>query len=492
MANESIVSATYARACYGDTPTKGQCGIYPVPSLKWTSENNVTCPFPKSTACWGGETAAFKMTTEKLDSHIHLGINAPESRRIQYRKETTCSPLVQQRSRLNGTSGVPGMGNDGDVLLEYEYGSVGNVTTYSYRYNIHSYVDNFGWVTWSLASTAPHKPDAGWNPIPALQTPDADLSIVFVAANSIRFAESCDDPVFGAHYTDENIYPRYATDEYVTPIACTETYEVCNPKNNKCSGLVGSLQLMDASKPLSLNAVQSGVTGRIALASQLTSIYTQTYTRMTGALRASETAAGLTQLPLPANQWEIEVSSWFDTGLARLQNELQSYATGPTNITPGSKLWQPADAVSHAMCYAQLVNDDGRTTSFSLFGLVVIFAVGGVIIGTSLVLEAIVGWIQSAVHKGEYKKLNWLLDDKLQLQRMLLEGVGHGTWEGAMSFPTTTCKKEFGGWGEIDIQHPTLIPKSAGSGSPWVGSQETVPNIYGVKSSNAFVREVPP
>ncbi len=159
-------------------------------------------------------------------------------------------------------------------------------------------------------------------------------------------------------------------------------------------------------------------------------------------------------------------------------------------MVPGSRLLKPDDAVSVAMCQAQMVNDDGTTTSFSSFGLIIIFVVGGLIVLTSWTLDTTVGALQSMLKKGEYKKLNWLLDDKLQLQTMLLEGVGLGTWEGAIGFPTTTQKERFGGWRDIDVQHPTLIPRSAGIRSPWAGSQESIPNLVGKKSTDVFVREI--
>jgi hypothetical protein len=306
----------------------------------------------------------------------------------------------------------------------------------------------------------------------------------------MRYVEQCDDPVFGAHYIDNNTAPRYATDEYVVPIACSETYQICNPNNGRCTPFVGILQIINATESLGIDFVQVGETTRLAMAAQLTSVQVQIYTRMSGALRAEETAAGLTQMALPANQWQIEASSWFEAGLSRLQHEIQEYATGPTNIVPGSRLWSPSDSVSLAMCNAQMINDNGSTTSFSVLGLIVIFAIGGAIILTSFVLETAVGLMQGALQKGEYKKLNWVLDDKLQLQRMLLEGVGLGTWMGATSFPVTTQKEQFGGWADIDIQHPTLIPKSAGTRSPWAGSHEVIPNDKGTKSTDVFVREV--
>ena len=488
MANESIVSSTYAKACYGSNPVKASCQTFPVPALQWTAEANATCPFDDR-LCLLGENAAYKMTSEKIDTHIHLGINAPTKRRLQFTKETTCSPLAQQRQPKEGAD-APGLGAAGDTLLDYFYGGIGSVTNHTYRYNTHSYLDNFGWVTLSLMSLAPHEYGNGWNPITELQTEKADVSIIFIAANSVRFLQMCDDPVFGAHYIDNGTAPKYATDEYVVPIACSEAYQICNPTTDECTPFVGSMQLINATQSLGLDIVQAGETNRLAMAALLTNMEVQTYTRRAGALRAEETTAALIQFPLPNNQWQIEAASWFETGLARLQHEIQSYATGPTNLVPGSRLLKPGDAVSATMCQAQMVKDDGSTTSFSILGLVLIFVVGGMIILTSWTLDTIVGWLQSRLKKGEYKKLNWLLDDKLKLQRMLLEGVGLGIWEGAMGFPTTMSRDRFGGWRDIDVRHPTLIPKSAGTNSPWAGSQEVIPNHEGKKSNEVFVREV--
>jgi hypothetical protein len=199
MANESIVSSTYARACYGGNAAPGQCGTFPVPSLPYTVKADASCPFDPKVCI--GQDSAYQMTTKMLDSHKDLGINAPEKYRVQVQKQTTCSPLVQAREPVNGSSGVPGMGQNGDTLLDYHYGSVGNgeelITNYSYRYNTHSYIDNYPWSAWSFSSLAPHAPGAGWNPVKQLAMEETDATIVFIAANSVRYLEQCDDPVFG-------------------------------------------------------------------------------------------------------------------------------------------------------------------------------------------------------------------------------------------------------------------------------------------------------
>ncbi len=127
-------------------------------------------------------------------------------------------------------------------------------------------------MTWSFLSLAPHTPGNSYNPIPELQNAQADVAIIFIAANSVRFSKQCDDPVFGAHYIDNAAAPMYATDEYVVPVACKETYQICNPTNDKCTSFVGSMQLINATTPLGLDVVQVGETNRLAMAAMLTSM----------------------------------------------------------------------------------------------------------------------------------------------------------------------------------------------------------------------------
>jgi hypothetical protein len=158
---------------------------------------------------------------------------------------------------------------------------------------------------------------------------------------------------------------------------------------------------------------------RIFLLAPFTSIYETVYPRKDAALRAQETVTDLQQAPLPNDQWVIEVSNWFNNGLARLQRGIVEYATGPTNVIPGLTVYVPNDAVSKAMCYSQKIADPQGTISFSMLGVAIILTVGGFIIATSLVLDTVVGWLQSRFKNGEYARLNWILDDKLQLQRLV-------------------------------------------------------------------------
>ena len=497
MANDSLVSATYARACYGGTPNKLQCQNFPVQNIPWTAKQNAPCPFD-SGVCG---TASFQMTTGRIDSYADLGINLPPSERVQLIKDTTCAPLTQSRDHINGSSAPGGYGVDGDTIIRYQYGTIGQPDTgdfqnWTWLYNTHTSLDQIPFSTWSLMSEAPHTKLTGWNPSKKLIRTDADVSIIFIAGNSMTFLETCEDPVFGANYEVRGtVQVYYQPDEWAVPIACAERYKICNPQNDQCTEWSGIEGLLNATDLIGVSDAQANVTGRMVMAAQYSPAHFQTMTRGASALRALESASGLVLQTLPSNQWEIEVSSWFDTGLSRLQHLIQDFAVGTTNVAKGSVLQRPSemqDKTSEKMCHNQLIRDSAGSASFSILGLVIIFVVGGFVIVTSLALDTIVGWVQERLKKGMHKKLSWQLDDKLQQQRMLLEAVGLGSWEGARGFPTTIKPAEFGGYDSFDTEHPAMKMSSAQSANPlWVQPQTNmVPNKDGSKSTDVFVREV--
>jgi hypothetical protein len=427
--NDTFLAANYARACYGGSPDRLQCNVYPAQSLPYSVDHNATCPF-KGGTCLYSDTAAFRMDTGLIDSHTDLGINAPTHERVQIRKVTTCAPLHVRNFTTVLTGNQTDMVMPDDYFWEIQYGNIfaaGTIATnYTFSFNPHAVMDNFGYSISAEEASAQY-PENAWSPIPALNRTDADIGIVMINPNSIRFVAPNNDPVFGARqmasYTDSQgqTHSWYLPEYYVSIIACAEQYQICNPLNGACSPLVGALPLMRRSlaPDVGLNAVQQIIMERIYMILQFTSVYQTVNPRKGSALRAQEKVTQLNQAPIPDNQWMLEVSYWFEAGLARLQRGIVEYATGPTEIIPGIRIYLADDAVSKAMCYSQKILDSQGTISFSVLGVAIILSVGGFIILTSLLLDTIVGFIQRTFNKGQHARLNWILDDKLQLQRMV-------------------------------------------------------------------------
>jgi hypothetical protein len=430
LTNDTILAANYARACYGGSPDRLQCNVYPAQSVPYVIDHNATCPFEDGT-CVYGNTAAFRMDTNLIDSHFDLGINAPTHERVQTRMVTTCAPLHVKNFTTILTGNETSQAMPGDYFWELQYGNMSTntasiTTNFTFSYNPHAILDNFGYSISAAEAFAQFSGNA-WVPIPALNRTDADISIIMITPNSMRFVAPNNDPVFGAHemssyldYQGRN-HSWYSPQYYVSIIACAEQYQICNPLNATCTPLVGSMTLLRQSlaPEVGLNVVQQSIMDRISTVLMYTSIYQTVYPRKDAALRAQETVTDLQQAPIPDNQWMIEVGHWFEVGLARLQRGIVEYATGPTNIIPGLSAYLPNDLVSKAMCYSQKITDPQGTISFSVLGVAIILSVGGFIIATSLILDTIVGFIQRLFDRGQHARLNWILDDKLQLQRMV-------------------------------------------------------------------------
>ncbi len=114
------------------------------------------------------------------------------------------------------------------------------------------------------------------------------------------------------------------------------------------------------------------------------------------------------------------------------------------------------------MCEAQKVTLEGNTVSFSVLGVAIILILGAVIIITHLTLEPTVDWFQRRMKYGEYKRVRWVMDDKMQIQRMAFEEAGMGgTWINLNGSVPVTQERDvvFGDLRDVDFDAPRLGSK---------------------------------
>jgi len=183
------------------------------------------------------------------------------------------------------------------------------------------------------------------------------------------------------------------------------------------------------------------------------------HSRGAAALRASETVSGsdFAQIALPPDQWQLEVGGWFAVAMAKLQQQVVGYAAGPAHVPQGTILSGPGNAEEEKMCRGQIVRSPGGTISFSVLGLGVVLSVGAVLIFLGLVMDVVVGFARRRLNWGEYKAVQWQVDEKLQIQRLAYEGRGLGCWKGGNSaVPVTRRDDKFGMLVGVDGRHPSL------------------------------------
>lgn len=273
---------------------------------------------------------------------------------------------------------------------------------------------------------------------------DAEVSLYFLSANEIAYTEPVDDPWFSAH--DEGTFQEltlWSPDNPVRVLGCIDQQQICSATGSKQCTPLGRLNYADLDA-LDLNIAQLETARRLSLTTMHIGISESTDGRGGLALKAQEKVSVGFGQPLPNNQWQIEVSHWMAISMARLQQGVVEWASGPTNLPPGIRIQLPSD-ISTAHCFNQKVRHSGDHMSFSIVGMVIILVVGGAFILLSLTVPTIGGFLQLLSGKGTHRRHQWIMDEKLQLLRLAYEGAGQGAWSGARNMvPLTEPGQLFG------------------------------------------------
>ncbi|KAK0280294.1 hypothetical protein LTR54_001095 [Friedmanniomyces endolithicus] len=479
----TLADAEYARACYDSSKDSLTCGVYTNKTIHYSVNANATCPTQTGT-CFFSNTAAYQMDTGLMDSNDALGLNSPKGERITYRKVTTCAPIHIGQNYGRGTIETGG-GQFQDPVVYLYMGSMvadGVVRThscailaitlllsfngqmlanYTYRYNEHSLVETNGY---TLTLPNIHKADGSgsiWMPIPELNRTDADVTLLILAQNSIDYNVPCDDPWFSAHQVrNDTSQTWYVGDHYFNLLACADQHQFCNPNldsSKGCTSLADEATVFNEMFKIGFSDLQIATAGRIAVPMVFSNMYYSVNGRGAAALRASETCFGNDQAALPNTQWQIEVDAWFATALARLQQSVVDFAVGPTNAPAGVDIVYPTSLPDKAMCRMVKIRAPAGVQNFSLLGVLIILVVGTLLILVGLVIDKIGGLLQKCFRARPSGRLAWVLDEKLQLQRMAFEGAQWAGWQNCdKRVPTTVAEATLGRYRPNEDQHPGI------------------------------------
>lgn len=274
-----------------------------------------------------------------------------------------------------------------------------------------------------------------WEPSPAINRTDADVSLYFLSPNNIWSPTPIDDPWFSFHTqlsgngTGALEAPsRYQSDYWVGVLGCVDQYQVCSVTNpSVCTRFGGRRQMGESIQQIELNPVERVTAMHLAYAT--TFIGTGALVRSQGpnALMAREKVYAMQQLALSNTQWHIEVSSWMAVGLARLQQIVVEYATASTGVHPGLELQEMPSEIEQRFCRNQKVRHSGEHTSFSILGMIIVLVCGAAIIILSLFVDTLGDWLQGRAGKSR-RQCQWRLNEKLHLQRLAYEAAGKGDW----------------------------------------------------------------
>lgn len=176
------------------------------------------------------------------------------------------------------------------------------------------------------------------------------------------------------------------------------------------------------------NDQQLATAGAFSLSSDTAFLHPIVFSGGTKLLASSLTTTQVSLPPSP-DQWILESENWFRTGLAAIQGYMVGYVSGPpgenaaaynnqSNFEPGLE-W---------LCANQIIRRNDYT-NFSTLAIALVFAIGIIVIATSLCLETIVGAVRLKRRKSTWKQRAWWSEGSLQLQRCAFEGMGVKDWK---------------------------------------------------------------
>ncbi|XXG93941.1 hypothetical protein Hte_000191 [Hypoxylon texense] len=485
----------YAQQCYGETNELGDadCNRFVVGNLTTATTNDrAGCPFQDSICRATGSN--LELDTGYLDSNDDLGLNAPEDQRFAMRYVMHCAPL-----KTEGYTSREVASNRTWVRYHYgevESGSLDNVTILDYTYQVQDIDSQYiseGQGAWlegkyfilsaKAASTLNGKPYGGsYNPIPELQVPDGDLSVVFLSGNGVGFIQPMDDGWYQVTTPWRTIRSTggsgstqsYRPNEAALPMGCVEKWQWCNsayPRETGCGPLASGYDAMfgaaplfnltvkdfDPSRPVSPTEPGNRLVWPAIMfwgyPSTLPSIL-----RHLGA-RALESQTRLSdglQWPLPNNQWHLDVKHWFSTILASIQASFVDTALGNTNPEFDKYVLHPLTDVERTLCSSQKIHSSAYT-SFSMFGLCFTFAMGTLIIAISFALEPFLSFLYKWKKYKPYAHLEWNTNTNLQLHRFAHEELGLVEWRHCTrEVPTTDPEAYLACLDIADPKHPVL------------------------------------
>lgn len=436
---DDVLSArAYANWFYsrGKQPLAATSSTFPVSRLPYTTSMG-PCPFVGAGRCLSNDTSTPDITlildTGLLDSHTHLGMNAPRRDRSAIRHRMACSP-IDVSDRFTAKAPVNGIVEVDTSDLFVSPSGPSNFSTQPEQlgagYSAASYwwsgaTKQLQWPSWLYTGS------------------DADITACLISQNSVRYTEPVYDPLFLANGSRFKA-PFYYGSNPFNVLACEQQVQFCNPTTGRCTNLTHTAQAYNESTRLDLSAAQFAAIERSAVLLGLTDVGILGVGTLgaSGLLARESVFSDTMSLHIPEDHWKREAALWFETKLALLQAHTLRFLDRIDLSSPiyqNMLLYQPMDSFPKgskardavdANCRNLRITTSGRYQNFQLWGVMLVIVLCIVMIGASMALEPCSRLIRRhwITHEGQIRQLARDMDGQYWLVRMALEGVGVGPW----------------------------------------------------------------
>ncbi|KAI1261275.1 hypothetical protein F5Y18DRAFT_440585 [Xylariaceae sp. FL1019] len=456
-------AANYAQQCYRPNGSSSlSCDTFVTKFLPtMLFQYNASCPF-EADICRGNNTA-IHFDTGFIDSNKHLGLNLPSDQTFAYRRVAKCAPLV----------------TDGHTTSSHT-GDISSVLSVTYQ---------------GEAISSP----GYFVPSSSISHQDGDVSLAFLSGNGVIFyKQPMDDEWYRATEPSTNVSNAalsndteitYRVTEAASPLACVQQYQWCNTAHAKvnCGPLAswddaayGAASVFNLTKEdLETDRPSSGTaTGTsliwplLVMSNPIFDLNAVVSTLGAESLASQSVLETGIQFPLPKDQWQIDVTKWWNVSLASIQSAFMKTALG---TAPTKEL--PLNDQERKLCRSQKILSSEHS-SFNLFALIFTYSVSGLIITMSFIAEPILAYLSRHRKSEEYEYLEWTANDSLQLHRLTQEQGPEEWYGGSDNIPTTSVNNMLAHLDISDPTHPILShPTKEGQGPDVMMSSYSESNV---------------
>ena len=473
-AKRTTSSSNYAQRCYSNTTEGEDCSPFVKRQLPSTILTNASCPFGEGLC--SSPDKNIKIDTGYLNTHYDFGLNSPQSLRFTIRLVTHCAPLVTAGRKENFNY------SDDKVYTRYFYGHRNYNAAQSAPFN-HTYEYeqrsrqqfisesfttglpdyNLGVVLASSYNGSLFREQSTFLPSKGLFQGDGDVALFFLSANDILYGAEVDDPWYAAHQplgrpvhsgVTSGTVQYFLADEPAAVLGCKMQYQVCDaePSPNRNCTRPGGVVDVDFSRIIhddKRGKVMSWVLG--APKSVLGIVTSLKASSLSSRFSLQESS----QIPLPSNQWQLDVQNWHNIVLAALQGGVIDSATGPNDPNMLKYFWKRPDSdEANYLCKNQKILSTAYT-NFSVLGLILVLVLGSIIVLLDYTLESIIVFVESRRNVYKYSRLEWFTNEVLETQRLAHEELGVATWEGCAGVRAVPVTGKGELLAVLNIQDPT-------------------------------------
>ncbi|KAI0970542.1 hypothetical protein F4678DRAFT_112687 [Xylaria arbuscula] len=530
QATKTNSAANYAQQCYANNDTGLlDCDRFITKRVLNTMDTQASCPF-KNHIC-RNESTNLRIDSGYIDSHDILSLNAPPNERILFRNVLHCAPLAtrgftHEKNTSLGTLTLYQYGNYtgyGEANLHYVHAVNSVESQYA---AIHSKDITVGYANYALSvyqlairNETIYKAASYFDPIGEITRKDADIDIIFLSGNGVVFSQPSGDQwylntvpssIAVGDFGPEDIKQLYVPREPASPLGCAKQYQFCNTAFRGTSGcgplaslrdaIGGAAPFFDTTYADFVNYTVKSETG--AHFDYFMNTFRSTSPSDVGLLlkqlgptilTSQTTLNSAIQGPIASNQWQHDVSHWWDISMAIQQSALLDLPYIPDNSDIRSLRYNYTAPEYQKICNSQKIRSTAYG-SFSLFGLFFTLVAGLLITLVSYLLEPIFGWLHKRKGRNQYPYLEWTTNATLQLHRLVHEEVGFGTWsEGTETIPITKPGEILGSLDITNPRHPVLRRPMDGDGVPLSAEgSETAETAIGDESEHTYTTPAPP